>query len=217
MTSTFDAAAHSPAAIIKAILKVAHERIIPLTRKSFAKNGAPFGAAVLDRDSNLELVAVAVNDWQACPIYHGETNCIIKYSEVPQERRPAPEQCIFFATHEPCSLCLSSFAWTGFRIIYFLFSYEDIHRMLKERKDVEIIKEIFKVPESSSTEEGTKETGSSGLWYNKRNKFFSVYSLQELLEEVEDAEEQFRLQQQVAALRDAYEEFRHNSEDSGAT
>ncbi|KAI0967621.1 cytidine deaminase-like protein [Xylaria arbuscula] len=213
MTSTSYAAGHGPSAIIKAILKVAHECIIPLTRESFARNGAPFGAAVLDGGSNLEPVAVAVNDWQACPIYHGETNCIIKYSQIPQERRPAPEHCIFFATHEPCSLCLSSLAWTGFRVIYFLFTYEDAHRMLKEKKDVEIIKEIFKVPESGSAGEGGKETDHARPFYNKKNKFFSIYSMQELLGEVEDNEERFRLQQQVAALRDAYEEFRRNSED----
>ncbi|KAI0433407.1 hypothetical protein F5Y09DRAFT_338624 [Xylaria sp. FL1042] len=189
MASTSCTTSYSPSAIITAILKVTHERIIPLTRESFAKGDDTFGAA-LDRDSHLEPVAVAVNAGHECLIYHGEANCIIKYSEIPPERRPVPERCIFFATHEPCSLCLSAFAWTGFRVIYFLFTYEGIHRLLRITDDVEIIREVFQVPESES------------------NKFFSVYSMHDLLEEVEDIQKRSELQKKVDALRMAYDEFR---------
>ncbi|KAI0419489.1 cytidine deaminase-like protein [Xylaria grammica] len=213
MTSIPSVPTHSPSAVITAILKVADERIIPMTRECFAKGGAPFGAAVLNDDSNLEPVAVAVNAWQECPIYHGETNCIRKYSEIPPERRPRPERCVFFATHEPCSLCLSSFAWTGFRIIYFLFTYDDVHRLLGETENVEIIKEVFQPPEREVGKEAEGGTNPAWPFYNKKNKFFSVQSIQELLEEVEDNRERWELQQKVVNLRKTYDEFRRTTAD----
>jgi hypothetical protein len=38
---------------------------------------------------------------------HGEISCIQQFYAIPQAVRPKEKDCIFFATHEPCSLCQS--------------------------------------------------------------------------------------------------------------
>ncbi|KXX74116.1 Cytosine deaminase [Madurella mycetomatis] len=194
---------HSPAAVLSAILKMIDDRLIPITRDSFTKGGAPFGGAVIN-GSNLEAVAVSVNDWRECPIYHGETNCIRHFYQLPPEKRPEPKTCVFFASHEPCSLCLSGFAWTGFPLIYYLFTYEETDELLGVSGDIEIIQEVFRVRAPGDTD----ETLAARPLYNKQNKYFSVRSIDELIEQVKDGEEREKFKQKFQAVRDTYEEFR---------
>jgi tRNA(Arg) A34 adenosine deaminase TadA len=196
---------HPPAEVIKAIIRVTKELLIPITRESFANGGAPFGGAVLDQ--NLSSVMVAVNAWRECPIFHGETNCIRKFYQLPEEERPEPSTCIFFSTHEPCPLCLSSFAWTEFKVIYHLFTYKDSEEMLGVTGDVEIIEEVFRVRAPTDTDESL----AARPLYNRRNKFFSVVSIAELLELVQDSELRRQLAEEVQSIRDIYDEFRRPS------
>lgn len=193
----------SAAAVLSAILKAFEGRLIPMTRDSFAKGGAPFGGVVLAGPS-LEAVAVSVNDWRGCPIYHGETNCIRQFFQLAPEDRPDPKACIFFASHEPCSLCLSGFAWAGFPLIYFLFTYQETDELLGESADIEILQEVFRVRAPGDTE----ETLAARPLYNRQNKFFSVRSVDELIEQVEDGEEKARFKQKFQVVRSIYDEFR---------
>lgn len=41
----------------------------------------------------------------ASPGADGEINCIQEFYKLPADKRPNAKDCIFFATHEPCSLC----------------------------------------------------------------------------------------------------------------
>ena len=59
------------------------------------------------------------------PLWHGEVHTLKKLYEMPRSQRPAPKDCIFFATHEPCPLCLSAITWGGYDNFYYLFSYVD--------------------------------------------------------------------------------------------
>ena len=40
-------------------------------------------------------------------IQHGEINCLQEFYKLDPATRPDVKDCIFFATHEPCSLCES--------------------------------------------------------------------------------------------------------------
>ena len=44
----------------------------------------------------------------------GLWTAIRRFFELPATERPNPRDCIFLATHEPCSLCLSGITWSGF-------------------------------------------------------------------------------------------------------
>jgi tRNA(Arg) A34 adenosine deaminase TadA len=59
------------------------------------------------------------------PLGHAEVFTIKKLYELPRPQRPKPHDCIFVATHEPCSLCLSAIPWGGYDNFYYLFSHED--------------------------------------------------------------------------------------------
>jgi tRNA(Arg) A34 adenosine deaminase TadA len=193
---------HGPSALLSAILKTMEDRLIPITRDSVADGGAPFGAAVLTQ-SNLEPVMVSINAWRESPLLHGETNCIREFFLIPPEERPDTSTCIFFATHEPCSLCLSGIAWTGFPLVFFLFTYEDTSDLLGIPEDIEILQEVFRVPAPGDTE----ETLAARPLYNKQNKFFSAKSIADLVEEVEDKEERERVRKEVQRVREVYDEF----------
>ncbi|KAK4114587.1 hypothetical protein N656DRAFT_776750 [Canariomyces notabilis] len=194
---------HGAADILRAILNAIQDRLIPITRDSFAKGGDPFGGAILD-GANLEAVAVSVNASEECPVYHGELNCIRHFYTLPPEDRPEPKACIFFATHEPCALCLSAFAWTGFPIIYHLFTYEETDELLGMSDDIEIVREIFRVRAPSDTDDSL----TARPLYNKENKFFSVRSIDGLVQQVSDEKEREEFKRRFWEVRATYDEFR---------
>jgi tRNA(Arg) A34 adenosine deaminase TadA len=194
--------AHSRSVLLSAILKTIENRLIPITRDSLAEGGAPFGAAIL-MQSNLEPVTVSINAWRESPLLHGETNCIREFFQNPPEARPDTESCIFFATHEPCSLCLSGIAWTGFPLVFFLYTYEDTRDLLGIAGDIEILQEIFRVRAPGDTD----ETLAARPLYNKQNKFFSVKSIADLVEEIDDIEEKERIKKEIQKVREVYDEF----------
>lgn len=118
---------HSPADLLSAILTTTEKDIIPLTAEGVSSGCKLFGAAVLTR-GGLQAHTVATNNERESPLLHGEINCIQKFFAAPataENPRPAPRDCVFFATHEPCSLCLSGITWAGFTEFYYLFTYED--------------------------------------------------------------------------------------------
>lgn len=115
---------HPPATLLSALLSTTESSIIPLTRTQVSSGSKLFGAAILAR-SDLSTVTVATNNERASPLLHGEINCIQTFFASPKDGRPQTKDCIFFATHEPCSLCLSGITWAGFNEFYYLFTYED--------------------------------------------------------------------------------------------
>ena len=191
-----------PSALLAAIIKSMQDKLIPKTKELVATGSSPFGAAVLTQ-SSLETVTATVNSYRESPLLHGETNCIREFFETPAAQRPDASTCIFFSTHEPCSLCLSGIAWTGFPILIFLFTYEYTRDSEAIPEDIEILHEVFRVRAPMDTE----ETLAARPLYNRKNKFFSAQSVVELLAEVEDEEERGRLNLEFQKITEVYDQF----------
>ena len=115
---------HSTETLLATLFSLTESHIIPLTASRVSSGSKLFGAAILSR-STLDPITVESNNERLSPLLHGEINCIQTFFATPKEGRPATKDCIFFATHEPCSLCLSGITWSGFNEFYYLFTYED--------------------------------------------------------------------------------------------
>ena len=195
---------HSPEALIASLLRTIESEIIPLTRAGVASGSKLFGAAILS-SSTLGSYTVSTNNESISPLLHGEINCIQQFytSSFPDaSTRPNPrEDCIFFATHEPCSLCLSGITWSGFKELYFLFTYEDSRDRFAIPYDIEILEEVFRVRADGEGDEALKQRAL----YNKSNKFFKARSLGDLVDEIEDAEEREHLGAEVERVKALYD------------
>lgn len=194
----------SPSALLRAILTTTTNSIIPLTSAGVTTGSKLFGAAIL-RKSDLQPHTAATNNERLSPLLHGEINCIQEFFtnplyNPPEQPRPHPKECIFFATHEPCSLCLSGITWAGFREFYYLFTYEDSRDLFGIPYDIEILQEVFRVRGEGETAEGLE----GRALYNRRNKFFEGKSLGELVGLVEDEGERRVLEGEIEAVKRAY-------------
>ena len=132
--------------ILDAVLSVTERHIVPLTREGVASGCKLFGAAVLDKQT-LKPLTVATNNEAVSPLLHGEINCIHRFfTETypdPAIRPDTAKDCIFFATHEPCSLCLSGITWAGFSQIFYLFTHENSRDSFSIPYDIEILQQVF--------------------------------------------------------------------------
>jgi len=158
-------------ALTARLLDVIEADIIPLTRAGIAKGNKLFGAAIL-RKSDLSVVVAAVNNEAENPLWHGEMHAIKKFYELPAEGRPSPMDCLFLATHEPCSLCLSGITWSGFDNFYYLFSYEDTRDAFSIPHDIRILKEVYAVPDPDRA-----QVPPDRPLYNRSNAFFESHSI----------------------------------------
>jgi tRNA(Arg) A34 adenosine deaminase TadA len=159
------------AVLLNRLLDVIEQDLVPLTRTGVAGGNKLFGAAVL-RKSDLSLVVAAVNNETENPLWHGEMHAIKKFYELPAGQRPAASDCIFLATHEPCSLCLSGITWSGFDNFYYLFSYEDTRDAFGIPHDIRILREVYAVPDPD------RETVHPDRpLYNRRNAFFESHDM----------------------------------------
>jgi tRNA(Arg) A34 adenosine deaminase TadA len=192
-------ATHSPTELLSAILTATEKEIIPLTAEGVKSGCKLFGAAILTQPG-LKAHTVATNNERASPLLHGEINCIQEFYKKDSESRPAPRDCIFFATHEPCSLCLSGIAWGGFREFYYLFTYEDSRDLFAIPYDIDILEEVFRVRAPGDSD----ETLAARPLYNRSNKFFKGRSLAELLEGVEDPGERERWAGEIERVKKLY-------------
>jgi tRNA(Arg) A34 adenosine deaminase TadA len=195
---------HSPSTLVSSILKTTEDRIIPLTAAGVSSGSKLFGAAILNR-SDLVPHTVATNNERDSPLLHGEINCIQQFFTSPPSQvspRPATKDCIFFATHEPCSLCLSGITWAGFNEFYYLFTYEDSRDLFAIPYDIDILQEVFRVKSVAPGE--TEEMLQQRPLYNRRNKFFTAKSISDLVAEVEDAEERSQLAGEVERIKKLY-------------
>ncbi|KAK4173834.1 cytidine deaminase-like protein [Triangularia setosa] len=177
---------HSPQTLLSTLLSLTESHIIPLTAAGVKSGSKLFGAAILSR-SDLTPLTVATNNERESPLLHGEINCIQQFfATIPPSARPPTKECIFFATHEPCSLCLSGITWAGFNEFYYLFTYQDSRDLFGIPYDIDILEQVFRVPGKGDDEQSLR----GRPLYNKNNKFFRSKSLADLIEELEGGEEE---------------------------
>jgi tRNA(Arg) A34 adenosine deaminase TadA len=166
-------------ALIIRLLDVIQFDIAAKTNQGVAGGNKLFGAAIL-RKSDLSLVIAETNNETENPLWHGEMHAIKRFYELPPDQRPATKDCIFLATHEPCSLCLSGITWSGFDNFYYLFTYEDTRDSFGIPHDIAILKEVYAVPDP---ETGTVSSGRP--LYNPVNRFWQSYSIRQMIASVD--------------------------------
>jgi tRNA(Arg) A34 adenosine deaminase TadA len=188
--------------LISTLLTTVEDRIVPLTQKGVASGSKVFGAAILSR-STLRPLTVATNNERVSPLLHGEINCIQQFFTVDYQdpsARPDPQKdCIFFATHEPCSLCLSGIAWSGFTEFYYLFTYEDSRDLFSIPYDIDILESVFRVQGEESDDQVKRRA-----LYNKTNKFFRGRSVEDLLDGLQYEAEREKWRLEIRRVKDLY-------------
>ncbi len=186
-------------AYVNRLLDVIEFDIVPMTEAGVTKGNKLFGAAIL-RKSDLSLVLAETNNELENPLWHGEIHALKRFYEMPKDQRPDPKDCIFIATHEPCSLCLSAITWTGYDNFYYLFSHEDSRDSFAIPHDLKILKEVF-----------TLDPGG----YNKKNEFWESYSLKKLAESLPAGDADVTITR-IAALSKKYDEMSETYQSSKA-
>lgn len=162
-------------ALISRLLDVIVNDIVGRTRSGVGAGNKLFGAAIL-RKSDLSLVVAETNNETENPIWHGEMHAIRRFFELPAAERPLPRDCIFLATHEPCSLCLSGITWSGFDNFYYLFSYEETRDAFGIPHDIRILREVYAVPDPDRG-----YVPDDRPLYNRSNAFFTAHNIQQMI------------------------------------
>lgn len=163
------------AALVSRLFDVIEKDIAPVTAGGVRRGNKLFGAAIL-RKSDLSVVVAETNNEIENPLWHGEMHAIKRFFELPADQRPATRDCLFLATHEPCSLCLSGITWSGFDNFYYLFSHQNSRDSFAIPYDIQILKAVYAVPEP---ETGTVSPGRD--LYNRSNGFWTSHGLQEMI------------------------------------
>ena len=158
--------------LIDRLLDVIEHDIVPKTAEGVAHGNKLFGAAILRKDDR-SLVLAETNNETENPLWHGEVHCLKRFYEMPKAERVDTKDCIFLATHEPCSLCLSAITWTGFDNFYYLFSHEDSRDSFAIPHDLKILKEVF-----------TLDPGG----YNAENAYWKSFRSAKLVRALPEAE-----------------------------
>jgi tRNA(Arg) A34 adenosine deaminase TadA len=178
------------AALLDRLLDVIEKDVVPMTRAGVEKGNKLFGAAILNKADG-SLVLAETNNELENPLWHGEVHALKRFYELPKETRPPTGDCIFIATHEPCSLCLSAITWTGFDNFYYLFSHEDSRDAFAIPHDLKILKAVF-----------TLEPGG----YAAENEFWKSYSIRKLAAALPDAD-RARIEARIAAIAKTYDDL----------
>jgi len=174
--------------LVNRLVDVIEQDIVPKTRAGVAVGNKLFGAAIL-RKSDLSVVIAETNNETENPLWHGEMHALKRFYELPKADRPDTRDCIFLATHEPCSLCLSAITWTGFDNFYYLFSHEDSRDSFAIPHDLKILKEVFRL-----------EPGG----YNAENAYWKSFALRRLAEAL-PAEEKNAAEARIASISSQYD------------
>jgi tRNA(Arg) A34 adenosine deaminase TadA len=186
--------------LVSRLLDVTEHDLLPLTRRGVGGGNKLFGAAILKK-SDLSLVVAETNDETENPIWHGEMHAIRRFYEIPAADRPAPRDCLFLATHEPCSLCLSGITWSGFDNFYYLFSYEDTRDAFGIPHDIRILKEVYAVPDPDRG-----YVPAERPLYNRKNAFFTAHDIQQMIAGMDRSSKE-RLIARVDDLNAAYNDL----------
>jgi tRNA(Arg) A34 adenosine deaminase TadA len=169
------------------MLDVLRDDVLPLGQAGVARGNKVFGAAVL-RKADLGLVIAGTNEEATNPLLHGEMSCLNRYWALSADTRPAPGDCLFLSSHEPCSLCLSAITWSGFDNFYYLFSYEDTRDDFEIPHDLKILAEVFRCRDGD---------------YAASNAYWSSFHLVRLAEEIDEARRP-AVSTKIDALREWY-------------
>ncbi len=175
------------AQLINRLFDVIEGNIVPRTREGVSAGNKLFGAAIL-RKSDMSVVVAETNNEMENPLWHGEVHALKRFYELPRGERPDPRDCIFLATHEPCSLCLSAITWTGFDNFYFLFSHEDSRDSFAIPHDLKILDEVFRL----------KPGG-----YRAENAYWKSFNLRKLARELEPLQRTFA-EKRIASIEETY-------------
>jgi tRNA(Arg) A34 adenosine deaminase TadA len=162
------------ASLLTRLLDVIEHEIVPRTREGVASGNKLFGAAIL-RKSDLSVVIAETNNETENPLWHGEMHAIKRFFELPPGDRPKTSDCLFLATHEPCSLCLSGITWAGFDNFYYLFSHQDSEESFAIPYDIQILKAVYAVPDPGSTVSPERPL------YNRTNQYWRSYDVAGLI------------------------------------
>ena len=185
--------------LIDRLLDVIERDILPMTEAGVARGNKLFGAAIL-RKSDRSLVLAETNNELENPLWHGEVHALKRFYELPKAQRPETRDCIFLATHEPCSLCLSAITWTGFDNFYYLFSHEDSRDSFAIPHDLKILKEVFRLDPGG---------------YNAENAYWKSHSLPKLAKDAPE-DERKRLERRIRAISDRYDALSRQYQESKA-
>jgi tRNA(Arg) A34 adenosine deaminase TadA len=200
------------AALLNRLLDVVEHDLVPLTRAGVGGGNKIFGAAIL-RKSDLSLVVAAVNNEGDNPLWHGEMHAIMRFYELPAAERPASKDCIFLATHEPCSLCLSGITWSGFDNFYYLFSYEDTRDEFGIPHDIRILREVYAVPDPDRD-----AVPADRPLYNRNNAFFESHDIQGMIGGLDRGNKEAltaRVDDLGAVYRDISADYQRNKGNKG--
>ena len=189
---------YSDHALAGRFLDVIEHNIVPLTRAGVKRGDKVFGGAILHK-SDLSLVIAGTNRETVNPLFHGEVATLNAFFALSGLVRPAPADCLFLSTHEPCSLCLSAITWAGFDNFHYLFGYVDTRDAFNIPHDLRILSEVFRI-----------ENGD----YARENAFWRSRSIEELV-----GGESERLTARIGHLRSVYDElsslYQGSKEDNG--
>lgn len=169
------------------LLDVVEHDIVPLTEAGVEKGNKLFGAAILLK-RDLSLVVAATNRETENPLWHGEISTLNDYFGLPAATRPAPADCLFLSTHEPCSLCLSAITWSGFDNFFYLFGYGDTRDAFNIPHDLRILEEVFGVQDGA---------------YRRSNQFWTCRAIGDVIA-ASPLDERPALEERVKALGDVY-------------
>ena len=158
------------ASLLTRLLDVIEHEIAPRTREGVSAGNKLFGAAIL-RKSDLSVVVAETNNETENPLWHGEMHAIKRFFELPSGDRPKTSDCLFLATHEPCSLCLSGITWAGFDNFYYLFSHRDSEESFAIPYDIQILKAVYAVPDPSGSVSPERPL------YNRANQYWRSYDI----------------------------------------
>ncbi len=187
-------------ALISRLLDVIETDIVARTKGGVGGGNKLFGAAIL-RKSDLSVVIAETNNETESPIWHGEMHAIRRFFELPAADRPDPKDCLFLATHEPCSLCLSGITWSGFDNFYYLFSYEQTRDAFGIPHDIRILREVYAVPDPDRG-----FVPEDRPLYNRKNAFFTAHDIQQMIAG-QDRSSKERLVERVDNLNAVYNDL----------
>ena len=164
---------------LEKLLNIFLNEVLPLTEKGIVKGNKIFGAAIIKKD-DLSVVVAETNNEIENPLWHGEMHAIKKFYEINSNIRLNEKDCIFLSSHEPCSMCLSAITFSGFDNFYYFFPYNSTNNEFNIPHDLNILKEVFKIPDGK---------------YNKENSYWKSKSINMLIESLPNSKKQKILDQ----------------------
>mmetsp|Transcript_54900 Transcript_54900/g.101588 ORF Transcript_54900/g.101588 Transcript_54900/m.101588 type:complete len:213 (+) Transcript_54900:58-696(+) len=191
------ALAHGPE-FVGHLLDAIENDVVPLTEAGVKAGNKLFGACVL-RKEDYSLVCAGTNLETEWPLLHGEVSCLRNIARMPADTRPNAKDCIFVATHEPCSLCLSAITWSGYDNFYYLFSYVDTKDAFNIPHDLKILQEVFNCQHGA---------------YCRENAYWKAFDINKMVSELPEGEARSGLLERIEGLRKKYDDLSKVYQDS---